>query len=396
MIFAFRQSALSIAVLVALFAALLLTMPASAAREKHSASDATVVLEVISEDIDTTNLSLSRIRRLIIEGADLDVKNKFGATPLHMAAQSGLADLVGILIRAHANLNISTDRFGVTPLYLAAQNGHSKVVSLLIDAGANVNLSSSRDGVTPVWIASQEDRPEVVKLLLMAGADVNRTRLSDGGAPLCISSQMGHIKVVKLLLEGVADEVKIAPKRKEPLLSKDVEDGFLGAMSLLSDDDEVISRPGPPKGADDGLSGVLGLLVDGQEEIRKENEEIKRQIEESKRLPESNIKVDARDYREHTALMKASRIGHRDIVVELLDKGADVNARSYVGRTPLMFAVEHGSVDVVKELLARGADPMMVNSKGESALDFARLGDYKRIERLLTATIKADAGNTSR
>jgi ankyrin repeat protein len=53
---------------------------------------------------------------------------KTGATPLYIASQNGHSDIVNILIRNGADINLARNT-GATPLYIASQNGHSDVVN---------------------------------------------------------------------------------------------------------------------------------------------------------------------------------------------------------------------------------------------------------------------------
>jgi len=71
-------------------------------------------LRVLSESLKATDLS--EIRELIQAGADVNVKNKTG----------------------------------ITPLYMAARNGHDEIVTALLEAGANVNAATT-NGETPLW-----------------------------------------------------------------------------------------------------------------------------------------------------------------------------------------------------------------------------------------------------
>jgi hypothetical protein len=57
------------------------------------------------------------------------------------------------------------------------------------------------------------------------------------------------------------------------------------------------------------------------------------------------------------ALRSASRNGHNDLVLFLLQNGANPNIREYVEDwPPLVYAVKYCTVDVVKELVKYGAD----------------------------------------
>ena len=81
-----------------------------------------------------------------------------GATPLFKASQKGHSDTVTILITSGANINIPAEVYtcrltihivydgllmtqdGTTPLFMASQNGHIDVVSILLRNNADVNL----------------------------------------------------------------------------------------------------------------------------------------------------------------------------------------------------------------------------------------------------------------
>ena len=67
------------------------------------------------------------------------------------------------------------------------------------------------------------------------------------------------------------------------------------------------------------------------------------------------------DRMESTALMAASKKGHKDIVQLLIDNGVDVLAK-IGGRTALMCASEEGYMDIVKLLIDNGAAPIAVGS----------------------------------
>ena len=108
------------------------------------------------------------LKVLLDAGADPNIADGYGNSPLHWAAKQGLERIAQLLIKSGADVN-STDKCGQTPLYWAARVGHRDVVKVLLSAGAdpdkrNVRGESALDG--PTMIGDMD----VVLLLLDAGA----------------------------------------------------------------------------------------------------------------------------------------------------------------------------------------------------------------------------------
>jgi ankyrin repeat protein len=76
-----------------------------------------------------------------------------------------------------------------------------------------------------------------------------------------------------------------------------------------------------------------------------------------------------------------------EVATMLLDKGLGVNEGRGDGSTPLMLAARLGNRDMVKFLLNRGADKQIKNCEGHTAFDITRQaangGVYDEINQLL-------------
>ncbi len=89
-----------------------------------------------------------RARALIAHGADVNAKDGYGWTPLHIAAKAGHPGMVNLLIASGASVDPNDGQFG-TPLHYAAWEGHRAVVEKLIAAGAmsTWEVSGTRQGL---------------------------------------------------------------------------------------------------------------------------------------------------------------------------------------------------------------------------------------------------------
>ena len=111
------------------------------------------------------------ILRLIQSGCDINlVENNSGRTPL-MYSKNEL--MTAFLIEHGADVNMN-DTLGDTPLYNAIILGNIHMVKLLLEKGADVNHKryfkrSLFNGSTPLHDSSLEDEPEIVSLLIGYG-----------------------------------------------------------------------------------------------------------------------------------------------------------------------------------------------------------------------------------
>ncbi len=123
------------------------------------------------------------VKRLVAEKAiNLELLNAHGETPLLSASFKGVTAAVKILLENKANVNVIFNvahlRFPITPLVWACYLGYTEIAKLLIEYGADINVISM-EGKTPIVLACSRGLTEVVELLLEQGANIQETLLQD-------------------------------------------------------------------------------------------------------------------------------------------------------------------------------------------------------------------------
>ncbi|ELU14446.1 hypothetical protein CAPTEDRAFT_133964, partial [Capitella teleta] len=125
------------------------------------------------------------MRFLIERGEDVNRRNEYGESPLHLAATSGDIEIVRMLLDAGADPN-SKDHDEQSPLHCACswmncQHSARALASLqlivqqLIEHGASVNAENIVDE-TPLHLSIQCTNVDIVRILFEAGSDDKPTR----------------------------------------------------------------------------------------------------------------------------------------------------------------------------------------------------------------------------
>lgn len=106
---------------------------------------------------------------LIKSEVNIEAKNADGKTLLSEMCKEGKTEAVHLLIQAGANIDVK-DNYGVTPLMLASRwSGNEQIVAELIENGANIE-AKDEDGDTALQYVLNK---ECAKLLIDAGADIH-------------------------------------------------------------------------------------------------------------------------------------------------------------------------------------------------------------------------------
>lgn len=136
------------------------------------------------------------VHSLLIAGADPNVSDDCGFTPLHLAIRSGRLETVQLLIQHGADVD-ACDNGGWTLLHESAQAGQSEAARLLLSAGADVNARNIV-GETPLHDAAANGQSEVAALLVAGGADPEASD-NEGWSPLMVAEYFDQPAVTEVL-----------------------------------------------------------------------------------------------------------------------------------------------------------------------------------------------------
>jgi ankyrin repeat protein len=295
---------------------------------------------------------LTQVESLLARGADINAKNKAGATPLHKAAAAGHTEVVKALIVKGANVD-ARDKKGRTSLHEAVGRGRVEAAETLIAARADLN-SRDDNGCTPLLIAAEGDfyvdevsvpvrlpsaikegRCAIGRELIAAGADVNVTNRA-GECALNLAARSCQMDLVRQL----------------------VSHGSSVRTSLYD-------------AARGGSTEVVTLLLAAGADV--------------------NMRSGPYD---GTPLHAAVLRGHLDVVNLLITHGADVNLVDTMGGTPLHVAASGGyytdvamptDKNIVQTLIAAGADLNPRDRQGWTPLRCAEREKHKDIVELLVS-----------
>ena len=249
---------------------------------------------VVQEQVDV-------VRFLLDKGADPNIPNKHGLTPLEHACgrekTNGLA-LAKLLLARGASVNATNvTGFTITPLDWAISADNTELVKLLLDHGAII-------GTTFLSAAAGRGDVDIAEILIAHGADVN-AKDSGGNTALHAAAWDGRDEVVKLLLSKGAEA---DAKRSDGLTP-------------------LINAAGP--GAERHGKGCVEMLL------------------------AKGVNINATDGDGETPLHKAAYYGNKDVVEILLAHGASINATNKNGKTPLRVASKPEIAELLRQHGAR-------------------------------------------
>jgi ankyrin repeat protein len=156
---------------------------------------------------------------LLSKGANIEARSltNYSRTALHIAARAKNHPAVQLLLEKGADVNV-TDRHGYTPLMYAAEMGNETIVNLILQYGAVTEAKEIFQGRTALGLAAENERVAIVRLLLEHGAEVEAFN-DDGETALHGAALEGWLTVMEVLVaQGHANVDAQDSSGKTPLM----------------------------------------------------------------------------------------------------------------------------------------------------------------------------------
>jgi len=284
---------------------------------------------------------------LIVNGIEVDIKNKIGETPLNLAVQCSRKKIVELLIENGADINIKDDK-DKSPLHYAVDKKNKEITQLLINKNDKRDVLLSWDPLhKAVWAGDKE----MARKLLRKGAGVN-AKDEINFTPLNYAILKNNKEITEILVQYGAN----------------INDEFIAAVK--SEDVERIKRL-IELGADVNVRYSFDYF---NRKYRNANVLFQAVLDQNLEiiniLIEAGADVNARDANNETPLFCVANQWVDEMIDMLCKAGADVNVQDKYGNTALIYAASILQIDIIKSLIQKGADVNIRNKQGKTALDY--------------------------
>lgn len=328
------------------------------------------------------------VELLIKNGADVNMGDKLGARPLHVCLQKKhLTILKKLLSAPDIDVSVQTES-GITPIYVAAFAGYTEMLEIMIDKIKEQEKSFyTLDNVEAEFNKIRNQQGLARKIEMLEESFTKKTDLietidlpnNDGLTPLIAAASNDNLDCVKLLYKNGAN-IHAVEQNKVSALFAATQNGHLSIVEFLFEKGASITTP-----IENNQFPLHSASVENRFLVAKfllDN------------LKEADVNAQTIDGA--TALHMACEKKYTDMALLLLEKyNADYSIPTKHGFTALTIAAHHGCEEIVQSIIdamIRDKKTNLINaaSTGEpTALFIASQNGYDKIvEKILNVRVK--------
>eukprot|EP00446_Apocalathium_sp_SHHI-4_P010518 CAMPEP_0177169528 /NCGR_PEP_ID=MMETSP0367-20130122/9623_1 /TAXON_ID=447022 ORGANISM="Scrippsiella hangoei-like, Strain SHHI-4" /NCGR_SAMPLE_ID=MMETSP0367 /ASSEMBLY_ACC=CAM_ASM_000362 /LENGTH=631 /DNA_ID=CAMNT_0018615685 /DNA_START=30 /DNA_END=1925 /DNA_ORIENTATION=+ len=297
------------------------------------------------------------------------------ATPLHVAAELGIATASGRLCIACADMDAAMDG-GLAPLHIAAFNGHEELVKMLMFEFNAHKDRVARDGSTALHVCAMGNQP---KIAAMAVPVEGEDRYPQQGELYAVApSHEARAYRARSHRRGVArgPERGAATSEEKTSLFLAAEIGHVKVVEELLSDEIVASWRKAVQHT--GWAPLHAASVSGH-------------LECVKALCMLNAEPNQRTHLKETPLHLGIAAGHMGVTELLMKADGDVNMVMLGGSTPFHIAIQRNQVPMVQFLIKNFAQVMLSKEDGSSTFFLAaEKGHLEMCKLMLEAEADVD------
>jgi ankyrin repeat protein len=316
-------------------------------------------------------------QKLLEKGANPNIFNKKGWSPLHVAALQGETEIIDLILQAQKHNHVDDDKTanGRTALHCAAALSNEITAEHLINKGADLH-SRDNDGLTPLHMAALHAKDmNIIDILLKHIKDEDMPKYKNDVKLVSLAYKNQHLLGTEIVarLERInnrkekpqswAYKIRNVPRHAIKYFGK----FFIKDIKEVANVFKMNRIRKPKTWADRILAKCANyfiyvykfifkpstFLYSNLSRLRIAKAKNSQEIDEI--LKEEKFDINSREQNGQTPLLDAIGANNVNAVRRLLEKGADSTKRNYNGLTPFQVAAtQEKNLDILDLLQATG------------------------------------------